>query len=100
MAKSINFQNGRIEMTDDKQASPEAIEALRARFQAQSRKAQTYYMIMHRARKLTGSDDAAHAWMNAPLPALDGRTPAELVNDGREEDVLAYLGTLPSGSSG
>ncbi|TFV99468.1 DUF2384 domain-containing protein [Oxalobacteraceae bacterium OM1] len=85
-------------MSDDNQASPEAIEALRARFQAQSRRAQAYYTVMHRAREVTGSDEAANTWMNAPLPALDGKTPAQLVNDGREEDVLQYIDGLQSGS--
>ncbi|HEY0847857.1 MAG TPA: MbcA/ParS/Xre antitoxin family protein [Noviherbaspirillum sp.] len=87
-------------MTKDGQLSPEGMEALRARFQEQSRKAQAYYTIMHRMRGVAGSDDAASAWMNAPLPALDGKTPAQLVSDGREDDVLAYIDALKPGVSG
>lgn len=87
-------------MTKEGQLSPQGIEALRARFQEQSRKAQMYYTVMHTVRAVAGSDDAASAWMNEPLPAFDGKTPAQLVNDGREGDVLAYIGSLKSGSSG
>jgi len=81
-------------MTKEEQLSPQGIEALRTRFQEQSRKAQAYYTIMHTVRGIVGSDDAASAWMNAPLPALDGKTPAQLVSDGRENDVLAYVDSL------
>lgn len=81
-------------MTKDGNLSPEGLEALRKRFQEQSRKAQAYYTVMHRIREIVGSDDAANAWMNAALPAFDGKTPAELVNEGREEAVLAFIGSL------
>lgn len=87
-------------MTKDGQLSPQGIEALRTRFQEQSRKAQAYYTIMHKVRGVAGSDDAASAWMNEALPAFDGKTPAQLVSDGREEDVLAYIDSLKRGSSG
>lgn len=70
---------------------PGALDALRARFQAQSRRAQGYYNVMHEARRSAGSDDAANDWMNAPLAAFDGKTPAQLVDTGEEERVLAYL---------
>jgi hypothetical protein len=38
--------------------------------------------------------------MNEPLPALDGKTPAQLVSDGREHDVLDFISSLPPESSG
>ena len=87
-------------MNDDTQASSKAIEALRTRFEAQSRKAQAYYTVMHRARSVTGTDEAANAWMNAPLAGFGDKTPAQLVSDGREEDVLDYIAGLQSGSPG
>jgi uncharacterized protein (DUF2384 family) len=87
-------------MAKDGQLSSQGIDALRARFQEQSRKAQAYYTIMHRVRKVTGNDDAANAWMNEPIPAFDGKTPAQLVSDGREDDVLAYIDSLRLGPSG
>lgn len=78
-------------MSADKPIQPDAIAALRARFEAQSRRAQAYYNVMHEARRIAGNDDAANAWMNAPLAAFEGRTPAQMVNEGREEQVLAHL---------
>lgn len=86
-------------MTKDDTITTGAIDALRARFQAQSRKAQAYYTVMHQVRSIAGSDDAASAWMNEPLPASGGKTPAELVNDGREDEVLGYIGSLKPGFS-
>lgn len=77
-------------MNDD-QPKPDAMAALRARFEAQSRRAQAYYNVMHEARRSAGSDDAANGWMNAPLAHFDGKTPAQMVNEGREEQVLDYL---------
>jgi len=87
-------------MTKDGRLSPQGIDALRARFQEQSRKAQTYYAIMNSVRGVAGSDDAASAWMNEPLPAFDGKTPAQLVGDGREEELLGYIDSLKPGSPG
>lgn len=81
-------------MSKDQQATPDAVDALRARFEQQSRKAQAYYTVMNAVRAVAGSDDAANAWMNAPLAAFDGKTPAQLVGDGRTEDVLAHVRSL------
>lgn len=87
-------------MTEDSRDLSRELEALRQRFQQQSRKAQAYYTVMHKARDITGSDDAASAWMEQGLPAFDGRTPAMLVSEGREEEVLAYIGTLTPRTGG
>lgn len=81
-------------MSQDDTLSPDAFAALRARFQQQSRKAQAYYTVMHEAAKVLGGDAAADAWMNAPLAALGGQTPSELVGAGREDDLLAYVRTM------
>jgi len=81
-------------MNQDDSLSPDAFAALRARFQQQSRKAQAYYTVMHEAGKVLGGDAAADAWMNAPLAALGGQTPADLVGAGREEDLLAHVRTM------
>lgn len=87
-------------MTKDEQISSAGMEALRKKFQEQSQKAQAYYTIMHSVRELKGSDEAASAWMEQPLPALGGKTPAQLVGEGRVEDVLGYLSSLKQGASG
>lgn len=81
-------------MSDDGQLNPDGLAALRARFEQQSRKAQAYYTVMHAVRARLGSDDAASAWMEAPLAALGGGTPAQLVSEGRADEVLAHVRTL------
>lgn len=81
-------------MSQDQAPSPDAFAALQARFQQQSRKAQTYYTVMHEAARVLGGDAAADAWMNAPLAALDGRTPAQLIGAGRADEVLTQVRTI------
>ncbi|MGV3741248.1 MAG: antitoxin Xre/MbcA/ParS toxin-binding domain-containing protein [Burkholderiaceae bacterium] len=81
-------------MTEKNIISSTELDALRQRFQNQSRKARTYYNVMHAARGMMGSDDAASAWMEKGLPAFDGKSPATLVSEGREEEVLAYIASL------
>ena len=81
-------------MSKDEQLNPDSLAALRARFEQQSRKAQAYYTAMHAVRAVLGGDDAASAWMEAPLAAFEGRTPAQLVNEGRVDEVLAHVRTL------
>lgn len=78
-------------MTEDSRDLPTGLEALRQRFQEHSRKAQGYYTVMHKARDITESDDAASAWMEKSLPAFDDKSPAMLVSEGREEELLAYI---------
>jgi uncharacterized protein (DUF2384 family) len=81
-------------MSKDEQATTDAVAALRARFEQQSRKAQAYYTVMNEVRAVAGSDEAANDWMNAPLAAFDTKTPAQLVSAGRTEDVLAHVRSL------
>jgi len=81
-------------MSKDEQSGIAGLDALRARFEQQSRKAQAFYTVMHEARQHLGGDDAAHAWMNAPLASLDGRTPAGLVGEGRVDEALAQARAL------
>jgi uncharacterized protein (DUF2384 family) len=80
-------------MADD-QLTPDAFAALQARVKQQSRKAQAYYTVMHAVRAVVGSDEAASSWMNEAIPALGGKTAAEVVGEGREEEVLAHVRTL------
>ena len=81
-------------MAGDDSIKPDAFAALKARFGQQSRKAQAYYTVMHEVRGILGSDDAASAWMNEPQPALGGKTAAEAVGEGREDEVLAHVRSL------
>jgi hypothetical protein len=81
-------------MSNEGQLNPDGLAALRARFEQQSRKAQAYYTAMHAVRAVLGYDDAASAWMEAPLAELGGGTPAQLVNEGRVDEVLAHVRSL------
>ena len=87
-------------MTQDGPPNSDSLTALRARFEAQSRKAQTYYTVMHAVRRVLGNDEAASGWMEAPLPAFEGKTPAILVADGREAEVLEHVRLLKPGAQG
>jgi uncharacterized protein (DUF2384 family) len=81
-------------MSDEKQVTPDAFAALQASFQKQSRKAQAYYTAMHAVARVLKTEDAASAWMEQPLPALGGKSPAELIRAGLENDVLNYIGKM------
>ena len=85
-------------MSKDEQAVSPSMAALQARFQQQSRKAQAYYTVMNAVRAVAGSDDAASSWMEQPLAQFDGRTPSQLVSEGREQEVLDHIGTLKPAS--
>ncbi len=39
-------------------------------------------------------------WLDRPIPAFDGRTPREMIHDGRSETVLGALLSLNHGSGG
>ena len=78
-------------MSQDAPLTPDSLTALRERFQQQSRKAQSYYAVMHEARRVLGSDDAASNWMETPLMAFEGKTPAQLVAEGREHALLEHI---------
>lgn len=80
-------------MTDPERLSPAAMAALQARFDGHSRKAQAHYAVMHEARKILGSDEAADRWMTSPHAGLGGSTPAQLVGEGRTDEVLACIRT-------
>ena len=81
-------------MAADDPVTPDAFAALKARFGQQSRKAQAYYTVMNEVKGVLGNDDAASAWMESPLPALGGVSPAQAVSAGREEEVLAHVRAL------
>lgn len=83
-------------MNKDSALSSCSLEALQQRFQEQSRTAQAYYTVMHKMRGVAGSDDAANEWMNVSLPEFSGKTPSQLVKEGREEEILAYISSLQS----
>lgn len=81
-------------MTDTQPISPDAFAALQKNFQMQSRKAQAYYTAMHAMSKVLNSEAAANAWMEQPLAALDGKSPAQVIAAGNAQQVHAYIQTL------
>lgn len=81
-------------MAADDSIKPDAFAALQARFGQQSRKAQAYYTVMHEVRGIVGSDDAANVWMNEAQAAFGGKSAAEAVGEGREDEVLAHVRSL------
>lgn len=81
-------------MADEDRVTPDAFAALQARIKQQSRKAQAYYTVMHAARGALGSDEAAGSWMEAPLAALGGKSPAQAVAEGRIDEVLVHARAL------
>jgi uncharacterized protein (DUF2384 family) len=84
-------------MSNDAPLAPDSLTALRARFDAQSRKAQAYYTVMHEIRRIVGSDEAASSWMEAPLAAFGGQTPAQWVAAGRANEALEHVRGLKPG---
>ena len=81
-------------MADEDRVTPDAFAALQARFGQQSKKAQAYYTVMHAARGALKSDEAASSWMEAPLAALGGKSPAQAVAEGRIDEVLVHARAL------
>lgn len=81
-------------MNDNKLITPDAFAALQASFQAQSRKAADYYTAMHAMTQLLKNEDAASAWMEQPLAALDGKSPAQVIAAGEAQQVHTYIQSL------
>lgn len=54
--------------------------------------------LMHLARKLFRSPEAAQEWLHSPVPILRGRTPASLIQEGRIDEVTEALATAASGA--
>jgi uncharacterized protein (DUF2384 family) len=86
-------------MSNDTPLTPDSLAALRARFDAQSRKAQAYYTVMHEIRRIVGSEEAASSWMESPLAAFDGQSPAQLVAGGSEHALLEHVRALKPGAA-
>lgn len=84
-------------MANDEQPTSDAFAALQARFQDQSRKAQSYYAVMHEVRGVLGSDEAASCWMEQPQTALGGKTPAQVLGSAGAEPVLTLVRSIKPG---
>ena len=56
--------------------------------------------VLARVATIAGSHDHARRWLSEPLPTFRGKTPLELVDAGRTQDLLAYLDTVEAGFVG
>ena len=57
--------------------------------------------VLSAATELNGDLAAASAWYSSEtLSAFGGRTPAQLVDEGRVDDVLRYIEVLDAGFCG
>jgi uncharacterized protein (DUF2384 family) len=54
---------------------------------------------MHEVRSIVGSDEAASSWMESPLAACGGETPAQWIAAGREDAVLEHVRSLKAGAA-
>ena len=69
--------------SDDMQADTEGIEE-----------------VLARATAIAGTHARAKQWLSEPLPTFGGKTPIELVEANRTQDLLDYLETVEAGFLG
>lgn len=56
--------------------------------------------ILISATEVFEDRQTATDWLSEPLAVFDGRTPKELILDGRIDDVIRYLRSISSGFIG
>ncbi|WP_175472803.1 MbcA/ParS/Xre antitoxin family protein [Luteibacter sp. 329MFSha] len=49
---------------------------------------------------ISGDRDKAVAWLQEPIATFGGKTPLELVAEGRTDDLLGYIQSFESGYVG
>lgn len=60
-----------------------------------------HHLILKAAEQLCGSRQQAHAWYHhEKIATFGGATPHQLVDNGREADLLRYLQSLQGGAAG
>ncbi|WP_157971404.1 MbcA/ParS/Xre antitoxin family protein [Dyella sp. C9] len=52
------------------------------------------------AKAVSGDRAKAIEWLNQPLKEFGGKTPLELIAEGRTNDVIGYLESIESGFVG
>jgi len=52
------------------------------------------------AAAIIGGHAKAVEWLNQPLATFDGKTPLQLIDEGRTDSVLRYLESVASGFVG
>ena len=56
--------------------------------------------VLAEAEALFGDRATAMAWLEQPLSTFHGRTPRQLIAEGRADDVRRYLASIESGFVG
>lgn len=57
-------------------------------------------LLLARAEAVSADTTLAIRWLSKPLQTFDGKTPMELVAEGRTQDIVAYLDTIENGFLG
>lgn len=52
------------------------------------------------AKIIFGDHDRAADWLSQPLATFGGKTPLQLIDEGRTDDVVGYLESIQSGFVG
>lgn len=53
--------------------------------------------VLSDAEAVFGDRATAGAWLDQPLSTFPGRTPRQLIDEGRTEDIESYLASIESG---
>ncbi len=56
--------------------------------------------ILSAAETVFGDRAVSMVWLDQSLPTFLGRTPRQLIEEGRADDVLGYLASIESGFVG
>lgn len=56
--------------------------------------------VLAEAEAVFGDRATAATWLDQPLSTFHGRTPRQLINEGRADDILSYLASIESGFVG
>lgn len=56
--------------------------------------------VISAAEAVSGDRAKANEWLNQPLATFDGKTPMQLIAEGRADNVIGYLHSIASGFVG
>jgi uncharacterized protein (DUF2384 family) len=56
--------------------------------------------VLASAKIIFGDHDRAVDWLSHPLATFGGKTPLQLIDEGRTDDVVGYLESIQSGFVG
>jgi uncharacterized protein (DUF2384 family) len=56
--------------------------------------------VLRATEAISGDRAQAVAWLRIPIPDFDGKTPMDLIDEGRTDALLCYLSSIESGPGG